>query len=39
VPDLTGVLAADAWARRRARELLEASARPEIVDLGGEGTA
>jgi 1-deoxy-D-xylulose-5-phosphate reductoisomerase len=38
-PDLAGVLAADAWARQRARELVSAPARLESVDRAGEGTA
>jgi len=31
-PDLAGVLAADAWARERARELVPAQTRPECVE-------
>ena len=37
-PDLAGVLAADAWARRRARELVSTPVRPVRV-AAGEGTA
>jgi 1-deoxy-D-xylulose-5-phosphate reductoisomerase len=37
-PDLAGVLAADAWARRRARELVSTPAGPVRVQAG-EGTA
>jgi 1-deoxy-D-xylulose-5-phosphate reductoisomerase len=38
-PDLAGVLAADAWARERARELLSAPVRLQSVDSAGKGTA
>jgi 1-deoxy-D-xylulose-5-phosphate reductoisomerase len=38
-PDLAGVLAADAWARRRARELVSAPARLDSVQSAGKGTA
>jgi 1-deoxy-D-xylulose-5-phosphate reductoisomerase len=38
-PDLAGVLAADAWARDRARELLSAPVRLQSVDSAGKGTA
>jgi 1-deoxy-D-xylulose-5-phosphate reductoisomerase len=37
-PDLDGVLAADAWARRRARELLSTPAGGPSASAG-EGTA
>jgi 1-deoxy-D-xylulose-5-phosphate reductoisomerase len=38
-PDLTGVLAADAWARARARELVSRPVRIPSVDRTVEGTA
>jgi 1-deoxy-D-xylulose-5-phosphate reductoisomerase len=38
-PDLAGVLAADAWARERARELVSAPVRLQSRDSAGKGTA
>jgi 1-deoxy-D-xylulose-5-phosphate reductoisomerase len=38
-PDLAGVLAADAWARARARELVSRPVRIPSVDRTAEGTA
>ncbi|MGZ4612328.1 MAG: 1-deoxy-D-xylulose-5-phosphate reductoisomerase [Kineosporiaceae bacterium] len=38
-PDLAGVLAADSWARARARELLPTPVRIPSVDRSEEGTA
>ena len=38
-PDLAGVLAADAWARARARELVSRPVRIPAVDRTAEGTA